>query len=44
MNKLVDYGLVRCATDGNRIYYSVDQNAITLLLDRQKQLFTEDKQ
>ena len=42
MNKLVDYGLVRYATDGNRIYYSVDQNAIALLLDRQKQLFAED--
>ena len=42
MNKLVDYGLVRCATDGNRIYYSADQNAIAALLDRQRQLFAEE--
>ena len=39
MNKLVACGLVRCATDGNRIYYSADQDAITRLLDQQKQLF-----
>ena len=42
MNKLVDYGLIRCATDGNRIYYSADRKAIARLLDRQRQLFTED--
>lgn len=42
MNKLVDYGLVRCATDGNRIYYSADQNAIALLLERQRELFAEE--
>ena len=42
MNKLVDYGLVRCATDDNRIYYSLDQNAIALLLDRQRALFAEE--
>lgn len=43
MNKLVDYGLVRCATDGNRIYYSADPNAIALLLDRQRELFLNER-
>lgn len=42
MNKLVDCGLVRCATDGNRIYYSLDQNAVALLLDQQRTLFAEE--
>lgn len=42
MNKLADYGLVRCATDGNRIYYSLDDSAISLLLERQQALFAQE--
>ena len=39
INKLASYGLVRCVTDGNRIYYSLDQEAMRIFLERQKQLF-----
>lgn len=42
MNKLLSYGLVRCTTVGNRVYYSTDARAIQLLLDRQKELFSDE--
>ena len=42
MNKLLSYGLVRCTTAGNRVYYSLDTQAIDLLLNRQKDLFSAD--
>ena len=42
MNKLLSYGLVRCTTAGNRVYYSLDAQAISLLLDRQKDLFSDE--
>lgn len=39
MSKLATHGLVRCVTDGNRVYYSLDQEAMEILLERQKRLF-----
>ena len=43
MNKLMACGLVRCTTDGNRVYYALDAGAIDLLLEQQRQLFLGDK-
>lgn len=39
MNKLIGYGLISCTTDGNRIYYSLDSDAVKALLRRQYALF-----
>lgn len=39
MSKLSSTGLVRCTTSGNRVYYSLDQKMILLLLQHQKDLF-----
>lgn len=39
MSKLISCGLVRCAADGNRIYYTLDPEAVRLLLHRQAELF-----
>lgn len=39
MSKLCATGLVRCKTDGNRVYYSLDERMIKLLLEQQKELF-----
>lgn len=42
MNKLIGYGLISCATDGNRIYYSLDTDAMETLLRHQHALFCGD--
>lgn len=39
MNKLMDSGLVHCMVNGNRMYYSLDQERMQLFLQRQKLLF-----
>lgn len=39
MSKLCATGLVRCNTHGNRVYYSLDERMIRLLLEHQKELF-----
>ena len=39
MSKLSASGLVRCTTNGNRVYYSLDREMILLLLRHQKDLF-----
>lgn len=42
MNKLISYGLVRCTAEGNRVYYSLDAQAIGLLLERQREVFSDE--
>lgn len=42
MNKLTECGLVRCATSGNRMYYSLDQETMQLFLQRQAVLFQKN--
>lgn len=39
MNKLIAAGLVSCTIDGNRVYYSVNKDTITELIEKQKELF-----
>ncbi len=39
MNKLVECGLVQCTVNGNRMYYSLDQETLQHFLQRQSILF-----
>lgn len=39
MNKLVDAGLVSCTVSGNRVYYSLDREAVKTFLRSQETLF-----
>lgn len=39
MNKLSDCGLVQCTIRGNRTFYSLDEEAVQLFLERQAALF-----
>lgn len=39
MNKLFDAGLVTCMVKGTRVYYSIDKDHFSNLLEQQKQLF-----
>lgn len=39
LSKLSAIGLVRCTADGNRVYYSLDQDRVALLLQYQQELF-----
>ena len=42
MSKLSATGLVRCTTNGNRVYYSLDREMVLRLLEKQKELFCEE--
>lgn len=42
MSKLLAARLVSCTVDGNRVYYTVDQDSVSNLLDRQRELLIED--
>lgn len=39
MSKLSATGLVHCTANGNRVYYSLDEQMILMLLEQQKELF-----
>lgn len=39
MSKLSATGLVRCTTNGNRVYYSLDEDMVRRLLRQQEELF-----
>lgn len=43
MTKLLDAHMVKCTVDGNRIYYTVDQQTLSSLLDRQRKLLIPDE-
>ena len=39
MNKLINYGLVTCTNDGNRVYYSLNTTTFEKLIASQKEIF-----
>lgn len=39
MSKLISSGLVLCAMEGNRVYYTLDTGAVETLLNQQRELF-----
>lgn len=43
MSKLINFGLVICTTDGNRIYYSINTETFETLISHQKILFCSEK-
>lgn len=43
MNKLINYGLVTCTTDGNRVYYSINTESFEELISHQQKLFCSKK-
>ena len=43
MNKLINYGLVTCTTDGNRVYYSINTETFEELISHQQKLFCSKK-
>ena len=42
MSKLSECGLVRCTPDGNRIYYTLNRDAIMRLLESQRELLCKE--
>lgn len=43
MSKLLAARLVTCTVDGNRVYYTVDQESVSALLERQRALLIRDQ-
>ena len=44
MSKLMDSGLVTCTISGNRVYYSLNKEAILELLDKQRDVFFQSQE